>query len=262
MTKAKLIAGFYRATSPKHWLRLSWYFLAWFGWRLFRVKISGEQMLVFRNFRVAVDPQGLGGLVFLHEILVGRIYDVAALRPGSDIRVVFDAGANCGFFALFQSAQNPALTIYCFEPHPRTFQHLKRNIEANALTRVVPVHAAVGAASGTCQINVSAESSMAIVSSSTVQFLNAPQSVEVPLMGLDDFAARRNVWPDFIKIDVEGFEVEVLRGARSCLRHCRGIILEYHSEELKSQCVRLLEEAGFNIVPSGKSLLSGTKPPL
>ncbi len=256
MTKAKLIAGFYRSTSPKHWLRLSWYLFAWSAWHTLGVKLSGEQTLIFRPFRVVVDPRGRGGLFFLHEILVRNIYALDQL-PGAG--VVFDVGANCGFFALMQTAKHPKLNVYCFEPHPETFQRLQKNIAVNKLTRVVAIHTAVGAMSGSCQINVSAESSMAIVNSSSVQFLIAPKTVEVPLTSLDDFAAARNVWPHFLKIDVEGFEAEVLRGAQRCLERSHAVVLEYHSAELQIECIGLLSAAGFTTRLMDERLLAGTK---
>ncbi|HEY0456107.1 MAG TPA: FkbM family methyltransferase, partial [Verrucomicrobiae bacterium] len=208
MKKLSILLGLFKATAPQHWPRLVWYIIAWVAHRLFKVDLWGEHPLIFRDFKALVSAKGRGGLVFLHEILANNIYDVPAIKTDKSIRTVFDAGANCGFFALRFASESPGSLIFCFEPHPETFQHLRKNIDANELVqRILPFNEAVGAGSGECTINVSAESSMSIVTSSSIQFLAAPKAVRVPMTSLDDFAGRQKLWPDYIKIDVEGFEV-------------------------------------------------------
>jgi len=260
MSKIPLIFGLFAVTPLFRWPNLAWYLLAWLSYRLLRLKLGQEHVLVFRRFKAVVDVRGRGGLVFLHEILARGIYDIKSLREDKNVHVVFDAGANCGFFALGQAADRPDLRLFCFEPHPATFQHLVKNIAVNGFEkRVRAVQAAVGATCVECAINVSEESSMAVVASSAFQFLEAPKIVTVPMTSLDGFAEAHNVWPDYLKIDVEGFEAEVLRGARRCLEHARWVLLEYHSEKLKEDCVDLLAQSGFKTELTGNSLLLGQR---
>lgn len=79
------------------------------------------------------------------------------------------------------------------------------------------------------------------------------RSIQVPMLTLDGELGSTQV--DLLKIDVEGFESEVIRGASKALREGRitHIVFEYHFIET-SQCVRLLKEKGYTVFSLGWSL--------
>ena len=260
MKALRLSAGLFRSTPLQYWPKLIWYFIGLAIYRVTRVRLFSQCILTFRPFRMCASIEGLSGLGFLHEILAEKIYDFDLLRADETIRVIFDAGANCGFFALTESARNKSVRIYCFEPHPRTAERLRTNIRINNREdRIFPVHAAVGSTCGTCELNTSRESSMGVVSTSETQYVKAELVVQTPLLTLDSFAAEHEVWPDLLKVDVEGFEVEVLGGAKKCLKRARHVILEFHSQSLLAECQRLLTEAGFRNRLCSNSVLIGYK---
>ena len=262
MNALRLLAGLLRATPLPHRPKLIGYFVGLAIYRMTRVKLFSQCILTFRPFRVCANIEGLSGLGFLHEILAEGIYDFDTLHTDDSIRVIFDAGANCGFFALTESARNKSVRIYCFEPHPRTTERLRTNIRINHREdRILPVHAAVGSTCGTCELNTSSDSSMGVVSTSATQYVKAETVVQTPLLTLDSFAAEHQVWPDLLKVDVEGFEVEVLRGASECLKRARHVVLEFHSQSLLEECQRLLTEAGFQNRLCSSSVLIGYKVP-
>jgi hypothetical protein len=122
------------------------------------------------------------------------------------------------------------------------------------LDRAKPVPIAVGAQGGVCDLNVSPRSSVGIVHGSSIQYLDAPQVVTVTQTRLDDFAAQEKLKPDIMKIDVEGFEFEVLKGATVCLQNANAIMLDCHSLDLEQQCVRILHEAGYEVCDSGSDV--------
>ena len=99
---------------------------------------------------------------------------------------------------------------------------------------------------------------MGVVASSSMQCLESPTAVKVRMISLDDYAAQARVRPDLLKIDVEGFEVEVLKGAGSCLATAHYVILECHSEELTRQCQAILAGAGFRTALEGALLFAQT----
>ena len=257
MDKLRTAFGFFPHTPIRHWIRLASYFAGWGCFRAFGLRLFRQRILCFRDFSVCVDVEGLGGLVFLHEIIVKGVYDFN--RSPAVERVIFDAGANCGFFALSRCAKNGSARAYCFEPHPETFSRLQRNIALNSMgDRITAVQAAAGASSGHCVLQLAPDSSMGVVAPSAGAPPAAASSVRVDLVSLDDFAASAKVYPDLLKIDVEGFEIEVLKGAGKCLAAAQSVILECHSDSLTRDCLAILDVAGFKSIIRG-ALVFGRK---
>jgi FkbM family methyltransferase len=244
MEHLRVALGLFRALPLRDWPGFAYYLLGWATFRIFRVRLFQQRRLRLNQLTILAEASGQSGLIFLHEILVRHIYDYPELRAAPAPRVVFDVGANCGFFTLHAATQWPDARLIAIEPHPVSFQRLEENLRVNGLEkRVTTVAAAAGAESGSCQFAVSGDSSMGHVAAAGT----APTEklVRVPLVSLDDCARAQSVWPDLMKIDVEGFEVEVLKGARSCLEHARFAIVEIHSEELAAQTLALLRASGF-----------------
>jgi FkbM family methyltransferase len=239
--------------SARHWPRLAFYFCGWTLFRLLGVRLFREQVLPLNEFAVTANVEGNCGLNFLHEILIRKTYDFEPLRRSdAGVRVMFDVGANCGFYSLMCCSRDPKLKAVCFEPHPISVSRLQKNVAANRLERQISiVNAAVGANPGECTLEVSRDSSMAVVSTSSFRLFETSSKVEVKLVSLDDFADTAGLFPDLMKIDVEGFEVEVLRGAEKCLQRARYLILECHSPELKAECESLIQDSGFRTTAVG-----------
>jgi FkbM family methyltransferase len=129
------------------------------------------------------------------------------IRPGD---IVLEAGANAGGYAiLFGQWVGPSGRVYAFEPDPRAFTALEDHVALNGLApQVLPIRAAVSAASGSARLQLASTSGLSRISSADA----AGQHVET--VSIDDFCARMNIVPGVIKIDVEGAELDVLRGAR------------------------------------------------
>jgi FkbM family methyltransferase len=257
MDKLRVALSFFPYSRLRHWPGLAFYFLGWMLHRRCGIALFQNRWLRLKPFTVSADVEGQSGLVFLHEILVQGIYNFTPLDAAGDVRLLYDVGANCGFYALTLCSRHPALRAVCFEPHPVTITRLRDNLAANRLeSRVQAVHAAVAAAPGECQLQISPESSMGVVSTSSVQCLEQPAPVRVMAVSLDAHAATQGEYPDLIKIDVEGFEVEALRGARQCLEKARFAIVEVHSDSLARQSLALLREANFQTTQRGDLLFA------
>jgi FkbM family methyltransferase len=230
------------------WPGLFYYFLGWSCYRALGVRLFRERRLRFKAFTVIGDVEGQSGINFVSEMLVSDGYEWRE-QDFSGMRLLFDVGANCGAYTLSVCARWPALRACCFEPHPGSFAQLRKNIGANRFDeRVTPVAAAAGRVSGAGALGVWADSSMGQLVSGELASPEGPGRVPVEMVSLDDYAARHDAWPDVIKIDVEGFEAEVLQGARACLERARFVCLEVHSEALAGECTRLLREATFDVV--------------
>ena len=135
----------------------------------------------------------------------------AATRPGA---TVLDVGANVGAYSvLFGQWARPGGRVFAFEPAPDAFEGLARHVELNGLAATVrPVRAAVSERTGEAALLADGMAGTNRLSRSAVR----PSMVET--VSIDDFCAREGITPDVIKIDVEGAELDVLRGARETIR--------------------------------------------
>lgn len=137
---------------------------------------------------------------------LGRIVDLRT------IRTVFDIGAHAGESAVTFHRQFSNADIYAFEPVEPTFGKLKRNTAG--LGRVRSFCMAVGAAEGEGHINTYGTTQLC-----SLRYANGSDGRQpVHVTTLSAFAQAHEISRvDFLKIDVEGFELEVLEGARDML---------------------------------------------
>lgn len=135
----------------------------------------------------------------------------AAVHPGD---VVLDVGANVGAYALVMGRWvRPGGRVYAFEPAPDAFEGLRRHVALNGLEDTVhPVRAAAAGAAGRAGLRVEG------ISGANRLSLAGEAALDVETVTIDGFCAREGVSPAVIKIDVEGAELEVLRGAERTIR--------------------------------------------
>lgn len=126
--------------------------------------------------------------------------------------IVFDIGANLGAYTmLFAQWAGAEGRVYAFEPESEPFKGLLRLLDANGLApRVVAIPAAVAANEGLAAFRADP-----VHGSSR---LAEAGELRVPTVTVDALCQREQVMPRLIKIDAEGAELEVLRGARETIR--------------------------------------------
>jgi len=160
----------------------------------------------------------------------------AAVRPGM---TALDVGANAGAYALLLGQWVGASgRVYAFEPSPRIFDTLSRHIALNGLTNVVtPIPLAVAESSGVGALVIApttGESRLKAVG-------DGAGGIVIGTVSIDAFCADRGLEPDFIKVDVEGAELDVLRGARDTIRRLGArlaLFVEMHPSVWTAQGVR------------------------
>jgi FkbM family methyltransferase len=148
--------------------------------------------------------------------------------------VVIDVGANLGLFTLGALTTWPTATLYSYEPHPSAFAALTRNLQPFGL-RASATNCALADAERTMHfspggpINASRSSGSHLINESHWK-AGAP-AIEVPVSTLDvQLQSRSFPRVDFIKIDVEGFELDVLQGATNLIaRDTPLIYLEFNA---------------------------------
>ena len=177
-----------------------------------------------------------------------------------NIDVVFDIGANEGQFARELRAGGYSRTIVSFEPLSSAHARLLQASATDKAWHVQP-RCAVGDRVGEIELNISGNS----VSSSVLPMLSAhrdaaPQSSyqgreSTPLVTLDSVASPylHGAQAPFLKIDTQGYEWQVLDGARDILPRVSGIQIElslvplYDGQRLWRDCIERLEADGFQL---------------
>lgn len=158
--------------------------------------------------------------------------------------IVFDIGAHVGYYTLLSSTLvGPGGKVYAFEPLPRNIAFIKRHILMNLVTNVDVVEAAVSEKTGSTFFVEGEESPMGQISSEGY--------LQVKTVSLDELVSTGKVeFPDYMKIDVEGAEYDVLLGARRIIREkLPKIFLATHGQELKEKCCQMLLDWGYSIEP-------------
>jgi FkbM family methyltransferase len=149
----------------------------------------------------------------------------ARLKPGM---VFVDAGANIGAYTLPAARLvGPEGRVVSFEAHPVTYRLLARNVAENGLANVAAVNEALGEAAGTLTLSFTeanpGETHVAAAGES---------GASVPVTPLDAALAARGVTAvDYLKIDVGGFELPVLRGALGTIRANPGLLIQTELQE-------------------------------
>lgn len=183
------------------------------------------------RFRGRPDEDGSFAELYLlrHEApSLAPILD-AALPPGG---VFFDVGANVGLYAAWAASRvGSAGEVHAFEPVPRTRGYLQTTVELNGLSQVRIVAVAVGAEPGSVDLHVVPGASGL---STTVSASAPPGSsvIRVPRTTLDAYVAETQARaPDLVKIDVEGAEFDVARGASALLASAHPPVIVFESLE-------------------------------
>lgn len=141
--------------------------------------------------------------------------------------VVIDVGAQLGLMSkLFSDCVESYGKVYAFEPTPVTFKLLENTISINNLNNVVPVQKAVADKSGITVFNISNTDASAANSLAKGGIQGNDIPIEVELVSIDDFSKTKNIAKiDFIKIDAEGAELAVLKGALNVIKRDKPKIL-------------------------------------
>ena len=129
-----------------------------------------------------------------------------------DSKVILDIGANIGWYSLHFAKMNPGSTIFSFEPILFTYKKLLKNIELNSLNNIIPVNLGLSNKKGEVEFYYSKDFTGA---TSSKDILENEKSIKInsKITKLDSFVKERKISKiDFIKCDVEGAELLVIKG--------------------------------------------------
>ncbi len=160
----------------------------------------------------------------------------------AEIGVIYDIGSNVGTFSLLAKSLIPAAHIHAFEPLPK---HHTQFLHSFAGKEDVTLHTiAVGSENTTGTLHVTdfsdASSLLQPTNISWSRFgVREVSQFPLQIFRLDDYRrAKQLPFPDLIKLDIQGYELEALRGGEDCLASARAVITEVSFiEYYEGQCL-------------------------
>jgi len=151
-------------------------------------------------------------LNIIHEVIGLNQYRVELIP---DDALVIDAGANTGVFSVFAAASYPRATIYAFEPMPETFAALRENTKGYSNIKIF-----------NCGLGEKEKAASMVISDHSGANYVGEGSVPVTIKTVDSF----NLPASFMKMDTEGYEANIIKGAAETIRRNRPTIVmsAYH----------------------------------
>lgn len=141
-----------------------------------------------------------------------------------DKKVIFDVGANVGRFTQELRNAFPNIKAHCFEPNPEVFKQLEARIAGEG---IVLNNAGLGCFAGHLDLTTGISSEYSSLVPSKRLLEEKSGSVKVPIFTCDEYCKRNGIdFVDLMKVDVEGFELEVLKGTRKSLANTRILMCE------------------------------------
>jgi len=192
------------------------------------------------------------GLFYTHAsniiLLFEEVYEVENIMPklvGKDT-VFVDVGAYIGFYTVW--ACRRARRVISVEPNPAALAYLKVNIALNECPNVTVVPKAIGDRRGYTKLKIpeAAEKGFISMHSSIVRDFKEAFEVEVEMDTLDSVLEEVGVDSvDILKIDVEGAEGLVVRGAEKALKEAKAVLIEIWPENM--WVARYLKNSGYKL---------------
>ena len=205
--------------------------------RLQRVPRYTEKTLLVAGFNLAV-PDCASFLSGFKEIFAERCY---AFNSASAKPRILDLGANIGLSVLFFKLEFPEAEIEAFEADPVIYGYLQKNILDNGFDGVRLFNSAAWSENTVLQFEAEGADGGRIARSSS------PDVVSVCATDIGEFMSDRHY--DFMKMDIEGAEIEILRRCRDKLHNVDHLFVEYHSvvgwAQKLGELLEILASAGF-----------------
>jgi FkbM family methyltransferase len=202
------------------------------------------------GFRIYLDPTDHFGLS-VKPYHIPKIYE-KIIKSGD---VVVDVGSNIGIHTLYLSKLVGKMgKVYSFEPEPNNFALLKKNVEFNKCNNVIVEQKAISNRTGKIKLSLSDSMAGHRISNSDSQ----ENTIIIDSVSLDDYFKNHDRKIDFIKIDTEGFDGNVIQGMKKIFAKSKNLnmLTEFHSALLKNsdmspkQFIELIEKNNFTIYDS------------
>jgi len=198
-----------------------------------KMKRAGRRILNTLGYETVRTESGIA-LRKRRAIGSDPLADISSIAGGADkLAVIIDGGGHQGESALLYADVFPGATVFSFEPEKSNFRTLCGNV--SSCGRIVPVKLALGEETGTETFVVTADSqtgSLLSPAPGSGRYVQDPRSVQrtstesVNVAALSDWVQKNDVGAiDLLKLDLQGYELKALKGARSLLSGGRILFL-------------------------------------
>jgi FkbM family methyltransferase len=216
--------------------------------------------MITSAMELALNPRGIYALLTWPIFSMTSYRMVSAIKKqGINPKTVIDVGANVGQFAIAMAKLIPNIQIHSFEPLPEAMALLKKHVRNLQNILVYPV--ALGDNEGQASFYVNADSRsssfLPMVSAHRTAFPHAQEvrTIQVKTSTLDKVFVNNSIEsPILLKIDVQGYEENVLRGGLETLKRVDYVILEasfkplYQGEALFLDMIQLMNDNSFKFL--------------
>lgn len=212
----------------------------------------GEWVVEFRGMQIACHDL-MAFYIAAKDIFIQRIYDFEAATAAP---FVIDGGGHIGLFALYCKQKYPAARILVFEPDKTTLPLLRKNIQLNNLNNVEVIEACLYSTNGTLSFDSGKSDGSSIYGEEA--------NTTIATVRLSEYIDGR---VDFLKLNIEGAELEVISEIESRLPLIDAMVIEYHGFPSVGQnlhkILSRLDSAGFRylIHDMDAETNPATKPP-
>lgn len=182
-------------------------------------RTSGTERLL--NYSVSYND-GANYISNYRDIFLKRIYHFEAKRPDP---FILDCGSNIGGAILYFKHVYPRARIIGFEPDPDVFPYVQENVAKNGLSDVQLIQAALSRNNGTHTFYSDGSSGSCLAEKLPADISQGLTKYEIPCVRLRDFLTEP---VDFLKMNIESAEWEVLEDSADRLHMVREMVVEYH----------------------------------
>ncbi len=212
----------------------------YYNYRLFRLSKldkTKESIIEVNGYNLSVIPNDPGisselRIFKVHEPLTTKM-TIQELKKGM---VCLDIGSNIGYYALLESkAVKDTGNIIAIEPSPTNFEYLKKNIELGKVTNLDLYNFAAGDKDGEINFLIHDRSNLGYVITEGKPIPKSAKTIRIPIKRIDPFLEEKKIEKlDFVRMDVEGFEIKLFEGLWQTLRKFKPMIqMEFHNSQFK-----------------------------
>jgi FkbM family methyltransferase len=206
---------------------------------------AGTKILSFRDIKFLAYEDLFGIYKEIYSARYLTAFESFLPKAGD---IIFDVGAGEGFYSILMKQMNPEITVYAFEPFSDVAVLMGEHFKINEITGVKVVNKALFDcdASGYYVFRHDYGNGYVSLQKPDIGKDSELDVFQSDFIRLGTFVSQNNIKTiNILKIDVEGAELGVLKGAGKFLNRVEKIVLEYHSPQLRQEVFEYLKTFGF-----------------